>query len=172
MTDPTPSRMPPSGLVVRPCEAGDQELVIRIFEEGRVLRQDGFTDPGTDVRDLARHYLPPSKNRLWVADLGSIAAVGMIGVRPTGEHAAELCRLRVLTGYRNQGIGSALIEQALAYCREHAFLKLVLDAHVERTQAIRLFERFGFQLTREREAAGRPLLDFYLDLYRDPGASR
>lgn len=162
----------PEGLVVRLAERCDQDGVIRVFEEGRVERAEGYSDEGVDVRDLAGSYLPPSEHRLWVADLGVEKVVGMIGLRLTNTHAAELCRLRVLPAHRKKGIGTALVTHALGYCRDNSILKLVLDTHVERTQAIKIFERFGFQLARERQTPGRPLLDFYLDLYRDPPASR
>ena len=45
-----------------------------------------------------------------------------------------------------------------------------LDVRIERGPAIALFEKFGFQLTRTREHNGRRMLDFYLDLYREPSA--
>lgn len=173
MTDgPNPLRPAPEGLVVRLACPDDQAGVVRVFEEGRVVRAEGYSDEGADIRDLAAHYLPPSSSKLWVADLGDDRVVGMVGLRSTNDHAAELCRLRVLPTHRNRGIGSALVEHALTYCRENSILKLVLDTHVERTQAIKIFERFGFRLARERQTPGRPLLDFYLDLYRDPSASR
>lgn len=173
MAEPTqPMRAAPEGLTVRLAAAADQDGVIRVFEEGRVARSEGYSDEGQDVRDLCGSYLPPSPNRLWVADLAGAVVVGMVGLRVTNSHAAELCRLRVLPDYRNRGIGTALVTHALGYCRDNSILKLVLDTHVERTQAIKIFERFGFQLARERQTPGRPLLDFYLDLYRDPSASR
>lgn len=167
---PAPSRNAPEGLVVRLAGSADQDGVVRVFELGKVARPDGYSDAGEDVRDIRRAYAEP--NRLWVADLPDAPVIGMVGLRPSNTHAAELCRLRVLPDYRNRGIGTALVMHALGYCRDHDILKIILDAHVERTQAIKIFERFGFQLARERQAPGRPLLDFYLDLYRDPSASR
>lgn len=169
---PSPTRPAPEGLTVRLATPDDQDGVVRVFEEGRVAQPQGYSDEGADIRDLAGSYLPPSVNKLWVADATPSRVVGMVGLRVTNPHAAELCRLRVLPTHRNRGIGSALVEHALAYCRDNSILKLVLDTHVERTQAIKIFERFGFQLARERQTPGRPLLDFYLDLYRDPTASR
>jgi len=158
--------------VVRLAESSDQEGVIRVFEEGRVVQAEGYSDEGADIRSLEQSYLPPSESRLWVADLDGSRVVGMVGLRVKNAHSGELCRLRVLPAFRNRGIGTALVTHALGHCRDHSILKLVLDAHVERTQAIKIFERFGFQLARERETPGRPVLDFYLDLYRDPSASR
>jgi ribosomal protein S18 acetylase RimI-like enzyme len=92
----------------------------------------------------------------------------MVGVQKMDDNAAEIRRLRVRGSYRRHGIGTLLMETALAFCRHHGYLKLVLDVRIERGPAIALFEKFGFTLTRSRDIDGRKLLDFYLDLYREP----
>jgi ribosomal protein S18 acetylase RimI-like enzyme len=81
-------------------------------------------------------------------------------------HTAEVKRLRVEPVHHHRGVGSRLMSVALDFCRELGYLKVVLDTRVERTQAIALFERFGFQLTRTRDVEGKQIHDFYLDLYR------
>jgi len=106
---------------------------------------------------------------LWVADYDE-SVIGMVGVQKTADHGAEIRRLRVRADYRRQGLGAKLVEQALSFCRHHGYLKVTLDVRIERGPAIALFEKFGFQLTRTREHNGRRMLDFYLDLYREPSA--
>ena len=100
--------------------------------------------------------------------LQATAVIGMIGVQKMGDNAAEVRRLRVRGTCRRRGIGALLMEKALAFCKHHGYLKIVLDVRIERGPAIALFEKFGFSHTRTREIDGRKLLDFYLDLYRDP----
>jgi len=46
---------------------------------------------------------------------------------------------------------------------------VMLDVRIERGPAIKLFEKFGFKLARQRELDGRKILDFYLDIYSEPG---
>ena len=59
------------------------------------------------------------------------------------------------------------MEQAIAFCKEKQFLKVVLDVRIERGPALSMFDNFGFLQGREREIDGRKLRDFYLDLYSD-----
>ncbi len=94
----------------------------------------------------------------------------MVGVQKTSEHEAEIRRLRVRADYRRKGLGTRLMEQALSFCRHHGYLKVTLDVRIERGPAIALFEKFGFSLNRTREVDGRKMLDFYLDLYREPSS--
>ena len=76
-------------------------------------------------------------------------------------------RLRVRESFRRRGIGTTLIENAIAFCRDYGFLKVSLDVRIEREPAISLFRKFGFEPGRQRELDGRKTIDFYLDLYRD-----
>ena len=69
---------------------------------------------------------------------------------------------------RRRGIGMRLMHEAVAFCQRLGYLKVVLDVRFERGPAIALFEKFGFKLARTRDMAGRRMLDFYLDLYREP----
>jgi len=92
----------------------------------------------------------------------------MVGVQKTSDHGAEVRRLRVREGYRRRGLGAKLMEQALGFCQHHGYLKIMLDVRIERGPAIKLFEKFGFKLARQRELDGRKILDFYLDIYSEP----
>ena len=74
-------------------------------------------------------------------------------------------RLRVTPSFRRQGIAARLLQAALAHCRDQGFLKVLLDARLEQTAAVQLFEREGFQFSRNRETAGVHIREFYLDLY-------
>ena len=72
---------------------------------------------------------------------------------------------------RRRGVGTQLMERALEFCNRHAYLKVILDVRIDRGPAIGLFEKFGFTLTRTREYEGRKMLEFYVDLYREPEKS-
>ena len=77
----------------------------------------------------------------------------------------ELLLLAVDPRYRRQGIGSALVEQALAFCHQQHYLRIILDTYVEREPAVKLFEKFHFRHGRTRKNGQKDLLYFYLDLY-------
>ena len=148
----------------------DHAAVRDLFENGLIEGFVADNDTGADMENIAEAYFSDDgQSALWVADYDE-TVIGMIGVQKTAEHGAEIRRLRVRSDYRRQGVGAKLMEQALAFCLHHSYLKVSLDVRIERGPAIALFEKFGFQLNRTREVKGRRLLDFYLDLYREPMA--
>jgi len=146
----------------------DHAAVRNLFENGLVEGFVADNDTGADMENIAEAYFSDEgQSALWVADYDE-TVIGMIGVQKTSDHGAEIRRLRVRSDFRRQGVGAKLMEQALQFCLHHSYLKVSLDVRIERGPAIALFEKFGFQLNRTREVNGRRLLDFYLDLYREP----
>lgn len=146
----------------------DHAAVRDLFENGLVEGFVADNDTGADMENIAEAYFSDEgQSALWVADYDE-AVIGMIGVQKTSDHGAEIRRLRVRSDFRRQGVGAKLMEQALQFCLHHSYLKVSLDVRIERGPAIALFEKFGFTLNRTREVNGRRLLDFYLDLYREP----
>lgn len=146
----------------------DHAAVRDLFENGLIEGFVADNDTGADMENIAEAYFSDEgQSALWVADYDEVV-IGMIGVQKTSDHGAEIRRLRVRSDFRRQGVGAKLMEQALQFCLHHSYLKVSLDVRIERGPAIALFEKFGFQLNRTREVNGRRLLDFYLDLYREP----
>lgn len=164
-----PPGAPDETVVIRPAGDHDSPDLCRLFEQGRLEGQikDGDTDE--DLRDLSKFYYTDEDDggAFWVA-LADDRLIGMVGVRKLADSAAEMRRLRVDSSHRRKGVGTRLMEQALGFCQEHGYLKVVLDVRIERAPAIAMFEKFGFKLSRTRDSDGRKLLDFYMDLYRDP----
>lgn len=156
-------------VVIRPVEPRDESMVLELFRDGSLSGETADVVQATDLEDLERHYIHNESAWLWVAEgqPGEPSLLGMVAVRVVGDDVAELRRLRVHNDFRKQGIGRALVEHALQHCRQHEFLKVVLDTFVEQHAAIGLFEQFGFRHARSREGDGRPVLDFYLDLYSE-----
>ena len=153
---------------MRLAENSDQPALRELFREGLVEGLVGDNDTGADIDNLQEGYFSDDgQSGFWVADYNGLV-IGMVGVQKSGDSAAEVRRLRVRGTFRRHGIGTLLMEKALAFCRHHGYLKIVLDVRIERGPAISLFEKFGFAHTRTREIDNRKLLDFYLDLYRDP----
>ena len=59
-------------------------------------------------------------------------------------HRAEIS-LSVLKDYWGQGLGSRLLEKALAYARDQGLEFIDLDVATDNTRAIRLYEKFAFK---------------------------
>ena len=157
-----------SQVVMRLANNADQPVLRELFDRGVVEGHVPNNDTGADIDNLTDGYFADAGgSAFWVADCHGVV-IGMVGVQQTGEHSAEIRRLRVRDGFRRQGVGTRLMEQSLTFCREHGYLKITLDVRIERAPAISMFEKFGFLLSRSRELDGRNTLDFYLDLYREP----
>ncbi|MHC4218371.1 MAG: GNAT family N-acetyltransferase [Planctomycetota bacterium] len=157
-------------ITVRLARADDHAALRVLFKEGLIEGQIRGNDTGADIENIQEAYFSDEgQSALWVADFKD-DIIGMIGVQKTSDHEAEVRRLRVREGYRRRGLGAKLMEQALGFCQHHGYLKIMLDVRVERAAAIKLFEKFGFTLARQRDLEGRRILDFYLDIYREPSA--
>ncbi len=157
-------------VTLRLAEDRDLPWLRELFQESVIEGLVGDNDTGADIDNLREGYF--SDNGLsgfWVAAFRDLV-IGMVGVQKIAENSAEIRRLRVRSTFRRHGIGALLMEKALLFCKHHGYLKIVLDVRIERGPAIALFEKFGFAHNRTRDIDGRKLLDFYLDLYREPKA--
>jgi ribosomal protein S18 acetylase RimI-like enzyme len=154
---------------VRLARAEDYPSLRALFLEGLSEGLVPLNDTGADIENVQEAYFADAGRSAFWAAVDGEQVIGMVGVQQTADNAAEIRRMRVRTTHRRRGVGTKLMEQAIAFCRHHGYLKVILDVRIERGPAIALFEKFGFQLARTREVAGRKMLDFYLDLYRDPG---
>jgi GNAT superfamily N-acetyltransferase len=137
-------------LVIVPARAADAPAVVELI--GRVFAEYGFVwDPEVEVPDLLafeRHY--GGGGAFWVARLGH-RVVGSVGVERLADGRAELHRLYLDAALRGRGLGRALVEAVLAWCRAHGIMGLVLWSDTRFEQAHRLYERMGFARTGERE---------------------
>lgn len=144
-----------------------------LYLEGLIGGKIAENDTGLDIDDIPSAYMKSPDNHFWVALNKEGHVVGMIGVQKgDDEDIGEIRRLRVCQDCRRRGIGSALMEKALQFCKERQFLKITLDTFMEREPAIKLFEKFHFNHTRTRKVGNKELLYFYLDLYSSDRVKR
>ena len=157
-------------IVIRLAEEADHASVHELFCEGMDEGQLRKNDTGADIENLFEAYFADDgASGFWVACHDG-QVVGMIGVQKTRQDTAEIRRLRVCEEFRRRRIGSLLLEEAMTFCRKHDYLKVVLDVRIERAPAIGMFEKSGFHLSRSVDDSGdgHSLLEFYMDLYREP----
>jgi len=152
---------------IRTYRRADSDAVRRLYEQGRLAGQEMPNDTAADIDNISEAYLAPDRAHFWVADYAG-RVVGMIGVAEDERDLAEIRRLRVDPDYQGQGVANKLMETALSFCRHHDYLKVVLDTRLERGPAMDIFDRFAFQHNRTRDVGGKEVLEFYLDLYREP----
>ena len=153
---------------IRSFDPKDANHCAVLYVQGLVGGQIAENDTGLDIDDIPMAYLSNPNSHFWVAETEGPTPeiVGMIGVQQHEDSVGEIRRLRVREDFRRKGIGSALVETAIRFCRDRSFLKIALDTFMEREPAIRLFEKFHFRHTRTRSVAGKEIMHFYLDLYQ------
>jgi putative acetyltransferase len=147
---------------IGPATAADVPDIVALI--GRVYAEYGFVyDPRVEVPDLFEfdaHYTPP-RGAFFVArrrserDPGAgDVIVGSVGVERLDPAAAELHRLYLDVAFRGRGLGRALTEHALAWCRARAITHVVLWSDTRFEDAHRLYIRMGFTRTGERTLVG------------------
>jgi len=135
---------------VTKASAADVHGVIALI--GRVFAEYGFIfDAAVEVPDLhafAAHYAPPHGS-FYVVRRDTVV-VGSVGVERLDAETAELHRLYLDVAWRGRGLGRALVEAVLDWCRAHEVPRLVLWSDTRFDLAHRLYERMGFLRTGER----------------------
>lgn len=119
---------------------------------GRVFVEYGWIwDPAAEVPDLLRWtpYEPPDGAFFVVREEGRV--VGSVGVHRFGDDVAELHRLYLDAAVRGRGLGDALVQTVLAWCRDNGVSRLLLWSDTRFVHAHRLYLRHGFRRTGERE---------------------
>ncbi len=88
----------------------------------------------------------------WVACLNGTRVVGMVGVQALdGAHTAELRRMHIASDCRAAGIGSALLDTVLRYCRRNEITTLSLSTPEHNTGAVAFYRKHGFELLPRRD---------------------
>jgi RimJ/RimL family protein N-acetyltransferase len=122
-------------------------LLARIWAEYRFVWA-----PETEFPDLFRfnaHYAPP-RGAFWVVPDEVGRVVGSIGVERVDATTAEIHRLYLDAHMRGRGLGRALVEEVLAWCRAQGFTRLVLWSDTRFEHSHRLYDRMGFARLGER----------------------
>jgi RimJ/RimL family protein N-acetyltransferase len=136
---------------VRSATPGDAHALVDLAES--VGREDGrwilgsgpwrsISDERRFLRTIHRH---PDAAVFVVDDAGAI--VGRLSLardsHPASRHVADV-GLMVAESHRRQGVGTMLLEQAVAWARESDVRKLELHVFPWNEPALGLYESFGF----------------------------
>ena len=159
------SPLPNLPITIRTYQPDDCAACRALYVDGMIGGKIAANDTGLDIDDIPAAYFASSDDHFWVATNAQGEVVGMIGVQHGERGVGEIRRLRVRQDSRRRGVGSALMETAIKFCRERQFLKITLDTFMERDPAVSLFKKFAFNHSRTRTVGEKELLYFYLDLY-------
>ncbi|HEY7650024.1 MAG TPA: GNAT family N-acetyltransferase [Methylomirabilota bacterium] len=147
---PGPESAPVLSPATRADAAGVIALISRVFAEFGLIYQ-----PATEVPDLlsfADHYEPPH-GAFFVVRQGH-RIVGSVGVERVDDRTAELHRLYVDAAARRRGMGQALVQAVLDWCRTQRIARLVLWSDTRFDRSHRLYARMGFGQGGERVVPG------------------
>jgi carbonic anhydrase len=95
-----------------------------------------------EVKDLEAMYSEPIGGIILCEIEGHY--VGCVGVRRINDQCAELKRMYVQPHQQQKGIGTALLENAVALARDCGYEKIKLDTLNTMTPAINLYLKNGF----------------------------
>lgn len=161
--------------VVRPAIPADAHALVELAES--VGREDGRwilgTGPWRSVADERRYlrtiHRHPDAAVFAAEDDGRI--VGRLSLsrdaHPASRHVADV-GLMVAESHRRLGVGTMLLEQAVAWAREADVRKLELHVFPWNEPALRLYEQFGFEregVRKEHYRRGGEYVDAILMAY-------
>jgi putative acetyltransferase len=160
---------------VRPADPRDAALLVALAEsvgsepEGWLISDSRWRSVADERRYLRAVRKHPDA-AVFVAE-NERGIVGRLSVardpHPASRHVADL-GLMVAADARRQGVGWALLEQAVEWARAGGVTKLELHVFPHNEPAIRLYEKFGFVkegYRHDQYRRGRDFVDAILMAY-------
>ena len=135
------------GVVIRPATPDDVEAMLDVYEsvaaEGRWIGGELPIDRERMRRGWLERLDAGAESALTLVAEVDRRAIGQLDLWVT--HGRAELGMAILDGYRGRGIGSALMERAVAWARERGLAKVSLEVWPHNTAAIGLYEKFGFR---------------------------
>lgn len=126
-----------------------QNVTIDAPEAQRLVRAlDAYLNalypPDQNFLELDRRETDGESGVFLVARIADYA-VGCGAVRRIDEQVGELKRMYVAPSHRSLGIGAAIMQHLENWAASHGLAQLVLEAGERQVEALRFYERNGFQ---------------------------
>jgi len=155
----------PAGIRIRAYEPRDLDDVWRLHREGVMATTPQYLDVHgyeTDLDAIEDTYL--NGGAFWVVESDDGTLIGMTAIQRVDDTTARLRRMRVTPASRGRGVGQALLDTAIDFCRERGYTKLILDTTEQQVEGQRLYERNGFIRTGERSLGVFRVFDYEREL--------
>lgn len=124
-----------------------------------LFSQDGQSAVTDDVWGLAKLYIEPARNQMWAAFAPDGTVLGTIAICEYNDRitvlkgrypqttTAEIGRCYLDKTLRRQGIGSRLLKEAEAFCREQGYQMIYLHTHHFLPGGFHFWQSKGFAIT-------------------------
>jgi ribosomal protein S18 acetylase RimI-like enzyme len=126
---------------VRPAQASDTRAMAELFAAVAAERTGIATEPPVDVGERAAQFARTLAGSVVAVAGGQV--IGLLHVEASRHGFGDVGML-VDRGWRGRGVGSALVQAAIAAAREAGLHKLSLEVFAHNTAAIALYRRCGF----------------------------
>jgi len=133
-----------------------------------------------EITRISEYYGTGRGRGFWVAEDANGDIIGMFGLEPAGDDAAELRRMYVASAARGRGVASAMLREAERFVRASGLKRLVLSTSELQPAALALYRGAGYRLVREEVASaannktiGSGVRRFYFEKQlREPAVER
>lgn len=135
---------------IRTIEERDNEALAKLIRT--TLKEFGANHPGTVYYDpttdiLFQQFQNASRSVYYVAEHEN-EIVGGGGIFPSNglpEDTCELVKMYLYPQVRGIGLGKLLIQKCIAFAKETGFKNIYLETMPELKQALKTYEKFGFE---------------------------
>lgn len=151
--------------ILRPATNDDrtaiESLVFGVLAEYGLAPDPASTD--ADLRDIEHEYFSKGGSFDVIADENGkiVGSVGLFRISP------DICELRKMylgPQVRGQGLGRRLLENALAQAKALSFSRVELETASVLTDAISMYEAYGFRPFRSCHLSSRCDSAYYADI--------
>ena len=134
---------------IRDIQPADNSMLAKVVRD--TLAEFGANHPDTvyydPTTDTLFELFQKTGAKYFVAELDG-KVVGGGGIYPTNGLSGDTCELvkmYLLPHARGLGLGKTLIEKCLQAARENGFHKVYLETMPELKQALKVYQKFGFE---------------------------
>jgi putative acetyltransferase len=134
---------------IRDIQPADNSMLAKVVRD--TLAEFGANHPDTvyydPTTDTLFELFQKKGAKYFVAELDG-KVVGGGGIYPTNGLSGDTCELvkmYLLPHARGLGLGKTLIEKCLQAARENGFHKVYLETMPELKQALKVYQKFGFE---------------------------
>ena len=137
------------------------KLIFEILEEYGLKPDPGVTD--SDLENIEENYF--ARNGLFdVLENEEGKIIATVGLFNMGDDTCELRKMYLLKTERGKGYGRLLLNHAIKNARQLGYKKVILETASVLKEAIRMYERYGFQRYFPEHLSGRCDQAYYLEL--------